>query len=580
MSTGTSRTSPWRRSLLLAVVVAASSAPEPAARAQAVEAADGARVIARVNGEALYAEDLESVLGELHRSQQIETRAAYDIDQLLFRLVNDTLLAQEARALGLHEQPEVQRRLAARRESRARARVYFEEVGQRLADVDEKAERDLYDDIFRVATLRLVTRRERDEVEALRPRVTAAADAASFAALAQEESQDPYRSREGRIEAPLASLFGSLIEFATTAAPGDVSAPIATPWGWSLFRLERLAPADPAQFEPRRMRVLAEVRHRQERALRLELVERLRPTLGLEVDWAIFESVGVRRMHDGRLLPQFDGPERVVARVAGRTIAVQDLAGKLASVWSNTSNPAMALDARRGVLDDLIFEELLVAEGLRRGYGDTPEVRRELHAIEVSQLASRFLREVAASDVEVAAEEAVAYYEANRERFRKPSRLHLLQLTVAERQEADRVAAQARGGADFAWLARRHSTDAYRDAGGDRGWFLSTEGIALFRSELVQARAGDVLGPKQGPTGWVVLKVDLAEDQGYYDYKSVSGNVESMIQGDRIAARIDSIITRLRERSEIWIDAAAVEALSIMPTAPEAGPAVPGHDGR
>jgi peptidyl-prolyl cis-trans isomerase C len=569
---------PSRRPSVL-VVTLLSLASAPALPAQALEPADERpRVIARVNGEALYAEDLESVLGEIHRSQQVEQRADFDVDALLFRLVNDTLLAQEARTLGMHESAEIQRRVANRRESRARARVLREEIGERLT-FDEEAARQVYADIFRVASLRVITRYDRAEIEALRPKVAAAKDGESFAKLAQESSQDPYSARGGKIEAPLASLFASLIEFATSAEAGQVSPTMATPWGWSLVRLERLDAADLEQFEPRRARVLAELRHRQETVLRLALAERLRPMLGLEVDWAVFETIGVQRMHDGRLLPQFEGAERTVAKVAGRTITAKDFAGKLASTWSVLSNPTLALESRRGVLDDLIFEELLIAEGLRRGYGDTPEVKRELHALEMSQLASRYLKEFVASGVEVTPQEMRDYFDNHREEFRKPPRIHLLQLTVATEAEAVRIAELAKGGADFGWLVRRYSIDSFRDTGGDRGWVLANQGIALFRAELQNAVAGDVVGPKQGPAGWVVLKVDLYEDQGLYEFQAVSGNVESELRNGKIVERIDKLIRALRERSEIWVDQEAVAALSILPAMPEAKPAVPGHDG-
>lgn len=567
------------RWLSVLVVALLNLAPVPALLGQALEPADEeARAIARVNGEPLYAEDLESVLGEIHRSQQIEKRADFDVDMLLFRLVNDTLLAQQARALGMHESPEIQRRVASRREARARARVYREEIGERLA-FDEETARQVYADIYRVASVRMITRYDLAEVEALRPQVAAAKDDESFANLAQEVSQDPYSARGGKIEAPLASLFVSLIEFASSAQVGQISPPMATPFGWSLVRLERLDPADPDQFEPRRARVLAELRNRQETVLRLALAERLRPMLGLEVDWVVFETIGVQRMHDGRLLPQFEGAERTVAKVAGRTISTKEFAGKLASAWSSLANPTLALESRRGVLDDLIFEELLVAEGLRRGYGDTPEVKRELHALEMSQLAARYLKETVASGVEVTPQEMRDYFDSHRDEFRKPPRIHLLQLTVDTEKEAGRIAGLARGGADFGWLVRQYSTDSFRDTGGDRGWVLANQGIALFREELQNAAAGDVVGPKQGPSGWVVLKVDLYEDQGLYDFQTVSGNVESELRNGKIVERIDTVIRALRERSEIWIDQEAVAALSILPAMPEARPAVPGHDG-
>ncbi|MCM2268491.1 MAG: peptidylprolyl isomerase [Thermoanaerobaculia bacterium] len=557
-------------------------AATPPAGGQALEPeaeAAGSRVIARVNGEALYAEDLEIALGEIHRSQSVQRRSDYDLDQLMFRLVNDTLLAQEARTLAMDDSPELRRKLEARRESRARTRVFREEIGEKL-DFNEEAVRAVYDDVYRVAKLRVLTRRDRGELEALRPKMIAAQDETAFAALAEVESQDPYALRGGKIHAAFTDLYKSILDYIGVAKPGEVSQPLATQWGWTLAVVDGVEPADPSQLEARRNRTLVELRYRQERALRLALAERLKPTLGLAVDWSAYEAVELQRMHDGKLLPKFAEPERLIVRLAGRTITVEQFAGRLVAAWSTVSNATLALEYKPGVLDDLIFEEMLVAEGLRRGYGDTPEVKRELHALEVSQLSSRYLKETVAAGVEITPQEAREYYEAHKGEFRKPPRLHLLQLTVPKLEEAERIAELARGGADFAWLVRQHSTDRYKEAGGVRGWVAANQGITNFRSELAHAQKGDVLGPREAPNGWIVVKVDLYEEQDHYPFEAVSGNVKARLQSEEIVARIDSVVQKLRERSEIWIDREAVAALSILPTAPVEAAPMPGHDGR
>lgn len=537
----------------------------------------GSIVVARVNGEALYSEDIEIVLEEIHRSPQVRQRSRFDLEQLMFRLVNDTLLAQEARALEMDQDPQLARKLLARRESKARGEVFREEILARL-DFSEPKAREVYADVYRYATLRILTRRDRAELEALRAKLEPAGEEA-WAKLAETESEDPYAGRGGRMHTAFTDLHQSLLGFARAAEPGALSAPIATPWGWTFVRLVKIEPADPEKFAERTRRVLVELRHRQELELRKALVERLKPSLGLEIDWAAYESVEVQRMHDGKLLPKFAEPERAVVRLAGRSLTLKEFAGRLGTAWSGVTNPVLAAEYKPGVLDELIFEEMLIAEGLRRGYGDTPKVKRELHALELSHLAGKYLKETVAAGVEVTPAEARAYYEEHRDEFRKPPRLHLLQLTVPTREQAERLAALAKGGAEFAWLVRQHSIDSYKEAGGDRGWVLATEGLLNFREELLDARKGDVLGPKESPNGWVLLQVDVYEEQDHYPFEAVSGNVKAKLESQEVVARIDEVIAKLRERSEIWVDQAALARFEILPTAPEEAPAVPGHGG-
>lgn len=562
-------------SCLAALVLLAAP---PAALGQELDRGDaGSTVIARVNGEALYSEDIEIVLEEIHRSQKVRQRSSFDLEQLMFRLVNDTLLAQEARTLEMDQDPQLARKLEARRESKARSAVFREEILDRL-DFSEPKVREVYEDVYRFATLRIFTRRDLAELEALRAKLESAGEEA-WAELARADSQDPWAGRGGRMHTAFTDLHLSLLDFARTSEPGALSTPIATPWGWTFARLVKLEPADPDKLAERTRRVLVELRHRQELALRKELVERLKPSLGLEVDWAAYESIEVQRMHDGKLLPRFSEPGRAVARIAGRTLTIQELAGRLGTAWSGVTNPALAVEYKPGVLDELIFEEMLIAEGLRRGYGDTPKVKRELHALELSHLASKYLKETVAAGVEVTPAEARAYYEEHRDEFRKPPRLHLLQLTVPTREQAERLAGLAKAGAEFAWLVRQHSIDSYKEAGGDRGWVLATEGLLNFREDLRHAKKGDILGPRESPNGWVLLQVDVYEEQEHYPFETVSGNVKAKLESQEVVARIDQVIAKLRERSEIWVDPEALARFEILPAPPEEMPAVPGHGG-
>ena len=51
-------------------------------------------VIATVNGEPIYYEDLERLLGDLHSGSAEAQRGAPDLDRMVFRLVNDRRLSQ------------------------------------------------------------------------------------------------------------------------------------------------------------------------------------------------------------------------------------------------------------------------------------------------------------------------------------------------------------------------------------------------------------------------------------------------------------------------------------------------------
>lgn len=577
IDTPTHRLALARALSLVALTLAAMVAGPLAAEQGSDTNSEDRQVVARVNGEILYSEDVASLLSEIHRDNAVEQRSGFSVDQLMFRLVNDTLLAQEARTLGMAEEGSIQRKLTALRERMAQERIEREEIHDRLVfEQDEIA--NAYERLFRTATLRLITRKDKGEAEQLRQEVDAGAD---FETLARERSQDPYSMRGGLVEN--LSEYDMPDEIASSAfslSSGEVAGPVPTSLGWTIFRVEHTSPADPDLFEKRRGSVMNRLRFQKADALRTILLARLGETYPVQLHAEVYEAITVKPMADGRLLPNVEDPEAAVVTVGDRQIRADAFGQALAGRWANIANVEVARAIKPILLDRLTVDELLTSEALRRGYERTPEVERAVHALETRLLVRSYLAEVIAPKVEITNEEVRAYYENNRDEFRKPPRLFVSQLTVATREEAEEMLEKLEQGAEFAWLARRYSTDRLRDAGGSVGWVLANRGVTGFQRELATAEAGDVFGPSGSPGDWRLLRVDALEQQGHYEFTEVSGNVRAQVEQRAYLELIDHYIRQLRERSEIWINDEAIAAMEIQGL-PEAGDdsTAPGHGG-
>jgi len=528
----------------------------------AAPAPEGSRgnVVAVVNGEPLYFEDLERTLERMHEGASAAQRRAPDLDLMMFRLVNDTLLAQEARALGMDDEEPIPSRLAAKRESLAVARLEKEEIWNRAEPSDDEIEKT-FADAYQTLTFRSLTVHERERAEVLGKELGGGAD---FARLAKEHSVDPYAPREGLVE-DLAKINMplELAAVAFTLKPGEVEGPIATRIGWSIIRAESIAPADPGRLPELRPSVRALVRFRKAEALRDDLRARLREAHPVSVDEAALLAVAVDHLPDGRLVPKVEHPDAVVARVGERTITAAELGVALRSRWAGVGNEEAASAARPIVLDRLVRAEVMTAEALARGYGDALDVQRALHATQTQLLVSRYLRGVVAADVAVRPEEMKAYYEEHKEGFHRPPRLQLRQVTVESEEEARRLLELLKSGTDIAWLARRHSIDGFKGAGGDRGWVVAGRNGGPFRDALFEARPGDVLGPEEAGEGFVVAQVGAREEQGVYAFDEVSGNVRKAVEAAKTQDAIHRFVQTLRSRSTIEIHQDVVAAMEI-----------------
>lgn len=399
--------------------------------------------------------------------------------------------------------------------------------------------------------------------------------------LARARSIDPYAQRGGEVQGlPLRDLAPEIGQLARSLQPGKTGGPVSTDLGWSVIRLERFQEPDPAGLEKVRPALRELIAFEKARALRAELARRLQEQHPVELVGEAIERIRPQRVADGRLTPTVEDRREVVARIGGRLeITAGEYGDALLLRWSGVRSEDAARAAAPIILTGLIEKQLLLAEANRLGYGERPEVARQVRAYEDQILVQRYLEEVVAAGIEVGREEMEAYYREHLESFARPPRLNLGQITVATEEEAREVARLLGQGTDLAWLARQRSTDRFAAAGGERGWMSPQPGIDEFNDRLSRAAPGEVIEAGGVPGNFVVLKVLGREEQGTYPLEEVSGNVRSTLFSDKFRQVLDDFVTKLRARSQIRVDTELLASLRVSGSAVEGPPEEGGPPG-
>ncbi|HSL82891.1 MAG TPA: peptidylprolyl isomerase, partial [Thermoanaerobaculia bacterium] len=326
----------------LALVAAAPARTAPGdepAQAAPPAAEDAAAVVATVNGEPLYLEDVAARLEEMHGQVEETRRSDFDLDALMFRLVNDALIAQEARALELDREPPLPERIETRRRELAVSRLEAEEVWSK-AQVADGEVRAAFDELYRRVTLRVATTYEREEAEALLAELEAGGD---FEALARERSKDPYGPRGGLVESlPRADLQRAVAEAAFTLEPGVPFGPVATDIGWAVLEVVSFEPPDEERFESVRREIRDTVRFRKAEAAREERGRLLRERHPVATDQAAVAAIARERLPDGRLVARPADPAAAVATVGTAGVSAEAYARALQLRWAGVRNEVAA----------------------------------------------------------------------------------------------------------------------------------------------------------------------------------------------------------------------------------------------
>ncbi len=393
------------------------------------------------------------------------------------------------------------------------------EVGSEELD---RAVEERKDDFFRPKRVRLSNLLKRfpkgsdeSQKDALRQRMEAIRrellEGADFAELAQRESDSQTRFRGGLIGWVRPGDMAPEIErLAMAMQPGDLSPVLATDDGLTILRCEAI---EEEQRPP-----LAQIRQRVEKNLR---EERLAEHWSAIEERAAAVSIDLEAARSGgdRPVLELPGTLRLSGAEARALLQVRGI-----RVPEGGLPPLRLENLLRGFVEQHLAAEKARALGLDR----TPEARALMEWSRRSQLATEWTKsELKKRFVPLQEEEIRAYYDANRERYRRPPQIHLEVIAIpAERSELRRLFQQGEalveeirsGRSSFAEVARLHSRHSSAAKGGRVGWLDRTQIAAMGRNVLAtveELEPGEVSGLVQQPEGmsgasnlWILRKLE------------------------------------------------------------------------
>ncbi len=123
-----------------------------------------------------------------------------------------------------------------------------------------------------------------------------------------------------------------------------------------------------------------------------------------------------------------------------------------------------------------------------------------------AQVVSEKIFESVTKDVKVSDAEVKAYYEKNAEQFSTPESREVRHILVKTRAQAEELVAQLRSGADFAVLAKRHSTDTGSKESGGKLTITRGQTVAPFDKQAFALARNELSAPVQTEFGFHLIE--------------------------------------------------------------------------
>jgi peptidyl-prolyl cis-trans isomerase C len=213
-----------------------------------------------------------------------------------------------------------------------------------------------------------------------------------------------------------------------------------------------------------------------------------------------------------------------------------------------------------GILEQLIQQEI-VATAARDDL--SAAMRLGLENEERAYVAALTLDEIALA--EIPAEELQAAYDAEFGEMEAVTEYNASHILVATEEEAQALVEELEGGADFAELAREHSTGPSGPNGGQLGWFTAGMMVPSFEDAVFALEVGEVSPPVETRFGWHVVILNDSRDQAAPALEEVREQLEEGLRQARVDAHIESLTAAAEiDRPELDIDPALIRNLDLL----------------
>jgi peptidyl-prolyl cis-trans isomerase C len=252
----------------------------------------------------------------------------------------------------------------------------------------------------------------------------------------------------------------------------------------------------------------------------------------------------------------------VVARTSGVDIHESDIAFAEEEIGGNIPNMAPA-QKREYLINYLVDVVVLSQAAEQQKLGDRPEVKHRLTFDHNRLLMEALLQDAGRAALSDAAEHEV-YNEAIKT-AKNEEEVHARHILVPTEEEAKTIAAQLKGGADFAALAKEKSKDPGAADGGDLGYFTKDQMVPEFAEVAFKLDKGQISDPVKTQFGWHIIKVEDKRVKPTPTFDQVKTQIENYV-AHRAQAQL---VENLRKSAAVErLDKAAAPDPSLNPAAP------------
>lgn len=198
-------------------------------------------------------------------------------------------------------------------------------------------------------------------------------------------------------------------------------------------------------------------------------------------------------------------------------------------------------DMRNALRENLIAEEILVQEAIKKRLDRDPEVMTQIElarqAVLIRALQTDYIRSNPVSDAELRKEYETVKAQMGDKEYKSR---HIL---VETEKEARDIISMLKKGSSFEKLASERSIDSgSKDNGGELGWSPAAVYVKPFSDALISLKKGEMTSqPVQTTFGWHIIKLDDVRAAVPPSFEEVKQNMQQRVLQRNFANMVESL---------------------------------------
>lgn len=204
-------------------------------------------------------------------------------------------------------------------------------------------------------------------------------------------------------------------------------------------------------------------------------------------------------------------------------------------------------ELRSRVREDLIRNEVVVQEAVKKGLDTTPEVTAQLEMAKAQILFGAYINDYVKNNP-IPEADLKKFYEEQVKSLKSGKEYHARHILVASEAEAKTILAELKKGKKFDALAKAKSVDTQSGAnGGDLGWANPAAFVKEFGEALQSLPKGKVSAPVKTQFGYHIIKVEDVRETKAPTFEEVKGEIQQELQNQTL----QKLLADLRAKAKV-----------------------------